>query len=65
LDVRHGFDDFPISIRFKPTGDEFTVRSEDEFVDKLKELFSHPRTRQVITTLLAQTDAQSEPCDEG
>jgi hypothetical protein len=64
LDVRHDFDEFPVSIRFKPTGEEYTACSEDEFVDRLKRLFSHPKTTQMIRTLLAQVEAQSEAGDE-
>jgi hypothetical protein len=58
FDVRHGFALYPVSVRFKPTGEEYPANSEQELIDVLASLFSHPQTRRIIDALLSQIEAQ-------
>jgi hypothetical protein len=37
------------------TSREFHVKSETEFVDRLKSIFAHEKTRRVIDALIAQS----------
>lgn len=54
FDVRHDFEFYPLSIRFSPTDEELIANSEEDFLERLRELFSRPETRQIIDALLAQ-----------
>jgi len=60
LDVRHDFDPYPLSVRYKPAATEYEATSEEEYVSILAEVFSRPETKRVIQSLLAQIKAQAD-----
>jgi len=57
LDLRHGFDLYPVSLRYKlDPQDEVQASTEADFKRVLAEVFSRPKTRQVIAALLSQIE---------
>ena len=57
LDVRHGFELYPVVVRFKLAEEpEVHAETADRFKEVLAELFRHSKTREAIAALLSQIE---------
>jgi len=68
--ISHGIDAYPVTINvdmkiqaeigYTEQGEKLVAKSEDEFVDILKKLFSTQKTKKVIGTLLSMINSEPE-----
>ncbi|MGL4553697.1 MAG: hypothetical protein ACRC33_21245 [Gemmataceae bacterium] len=63
LVVRHSVELYPVEVAAEVVQQSFKCESPDAFKTALKAIFADAKTKRVVASILAQTDAQLSPVE--